>query len=99
MNKKHGVFAFIAMAAIGGAVYFGSVANKASAATAQPKVYVDESSQLTKQEKAAFEAVVVSLKNLQKVSSSETSKIKRFVQIGEYCFIKSGRDYTNVPCP
>lgn len=101
-NKKFlaGVL-IVAIVAIGGAAYFWAGVNQVSAATkttVASNVVLDESANLTKQEKAAFKAVVASLNKLNKVTSSSTSKIKRFVVIDGYCFIKSGGTYTNVPC-
>lgn len=91
----------VAIVATGGAIYFGAATQQASAATKMPvsaRVILDESAKLTKEEKAAFAAVVTSMNNLQKVTSSPNSKIKRYVEIGGYCFVKEGRTYTPVSC-
>lgn len=101
MNKKHVVFAFIALVAIGGAVYFGTTTNHVLAATkSSMSISFDDSANLTKEEKAAFQSVVSSLENLKKVTNTTVEKRKvRFVEIDGYCFLKSGREYQVIECP
>ena len=101
MNKKHVVFAFIALAAIGGAFYFGTATNHVLAATkSSVSISLDDSANLTKEEKVAFQAVVSSLEKLNKISNPSTEKKRvRFVEIGGYCFLKSGGEYQVVNCP